>query len=276
MMTSDSHPQKENRPGAGRGNHHDDRDKSVKYPHKSIPDELKARPQWVIWRTETRKGKPSKVPYSPTTGKRAKSDTASTWSDFDTALSSCQQDGWEGIGYMFTGDDGLTGIDLDKCATNGQLEPWALEIVKALDSYTEWSPSGAGLHVIVKGYLPPGGRRKGKVEMYDRLRYFTITGLVLPSVPCTIESRQAELEALHARIFDRDTPQSPPRTLSPEGMPDDAELVRRAMTAANGQRFARLWMGDYSGYPSQSEADFSLCQMLAFWTGGDQIAHVGK
>lgn len=238
----------------------------------NIPDELKTRPQWVVWREEKRGGKLTKVPYSPS-GYKAKANTPATWSSWKAALAA-YQDGhnYTGIGYVFTDADSLTGIDLDKCGDGAQFEPWALDIVEKMASYTEKSPSGRGLHIIIKGKLPPDGRRKGKVEMYDQLRYFTMTGDVLPSTPSTIEKRQAALEALHARIF---TPDGDTDTTGPQARQaarvttlDDAELLRRAMAAANGGKFAQLWMGDYSGYPSQSEADLALCQILAFWTGG--------
>src|SRR5262249_3850325 len=50
---------------------------------------------------------------------------------------------------------------------------------------------------------------------------------------------------------------------------DDDELIRKASQAKNGEKFAALWKGDTSGYPSPSEADLALCGMLAFWTQGD-------
>lgn len=50
---------------------------------------------------------------------------------------------------------------------------------------------------------------------------------------------------------------------------DDVELIERAMHTRNGAKFSRLWQGDWSGYPSQSEADAVLCAMLAHWTGAD-------
>ena len=242
----------------------------------NIPDKLKARPQWVVWRKEKRNGKLTKVPYSPQSGRKAKSDTPTTWSSWEAAIAT-YQDGhsYTGIGYVFTDDDGLTGIDLDKCGDGEQFEPWALDIVEEMASYTEKSPSGRGLHIIIKGKLPPNGRRKGKIEMYDRLRYFTMTGDVLPSTPSAIESRQDALNALHTRIFapggdtegtGRKVITSPPVTTL-----DDADLLQRAMRAANGSKFARLWVGNHSGYPSQSEADFALCNLLAFWTGGDAV-----
>ena len=239
----------------------------------NIPAELKTRPQWVVWRTEKRNDKPTKVPYAPKTGAKAKSDTPSTWATFATALTAYDNGKrYDGMGYVFSGaDDDFTGIDLDKCASgDGQFETWATDIVAAMDSYTETSPSGRGLHIILKGKLPDGGRRKGKIEMYDSGRYFTVTGDLWPDAPATIESRQAELDGLHARVFGAKKEQPEPRQPSTaSGTLDDATLLRKAMGAKGGAKFSQLWSGDFSGYPSQSEADLSLCGKLVFWTGGD-------
>jgi len=54
----------------------------------------------------------------------------------------------------------------------------------------------------------------------------------------------------------------------PADLSDD-ELLERATSAANGEKFRRLWNGDIGGYDSHSEADMALCTLLAFWTGGD-------
>ena len=69
------------------------------------------------------------------------------------------------------------GIDLDKCrnAESGVIELWAKEIIEKLNSYTEISPSGTGIHIWVKGAIPKTGRRKGRIEIYDSGRdYFTV------------------------------------------------------------------------------------------------------
>ena len=239
-----------------------------------IPHCLKTRPQWIVWRSERRHGrdKRTKVPYSPVTFRHAKSNSPATWGSFDAAIAEYRRGSFDGVGYVFTAADGFTGVDLDHCCeSNGVLAPWALHIVQALNSYTEWSPSGRGAHVIVRGRLPEGGRRKGKVEMYDQLRYFTMTGEWMPFTPLAIEQRQAALEALHARVFPRRERRErgqTVRTLNISG--DDAALIERARRARNGDKFSTLWQGDYtSRYPSQSEADLALCNFLAFWTGGD-------
>jgi hypothetical protein len=145
-----------------------------------------------------------------------------------------------------------------------------MAIAEKLDSYTEISPSGAGLHIIVRANLPEGRRRVGRVELYDQDRFFTVTGRRLAGTPHLPETRQEQIEALHARLFPpgEGTPKADP-PLQVKGL-DDEEILRRATNAANGERFEKLWSGDRTGYASASEADLALCSMLAFWTGFDE------
>ncbi|MDO9068440.1 MAG: phage/plasmid primase, P4 family, partial [Deltaproteobacteria bacterium] len=133
-----------------------------------------------------------------------------------------------------------------------------------LGSYTEISPSGRGVHVIARGKLPDGSRRTGKVEMYDDHRFFTITGNMLQGTPAGVVDRRKEVLEVYQSIF----PQPQPRAVKPSGQAqlDDDVLIEMAKNADNGKKFRRLWSGDFSAYPSQSEADLALCRILAFWT----------
>jgi primase-polymerase (primpol)-like protein len=126
--------------------------------------------QWLCWRIEERDGEPTKVPYDPSTGKKADSTAPDTWGGYDEAVSACKGHSYAGVGFVFTAEDDLCGVDLDKCLNpvTGELEGWAQEIIRELDSYTEISPSGTGVHILVRGELPSGRNRKGRFEVYDR------------------------------------------------------------------------------------------------------------
>jgi putative DNA primase/helicase len=247
-----------------------------------IPPELKTLPQWVCFRHD-------KVPMNPKTGNNAKADDPDTWGEFEQAVRHWEAHrgiGIAGVGFEFSLGDPYTGVDLDKCRDleTGMIEPWAQEIVDRLQSYTEFSPSGGGLHILVRGKLPPGGNRKGKIEMYDSARYFTMTGQHLEGTPSSIEPRQAELDALHVEIFGKTSGETTKResgqsTKSLKGgecaLPDD-KLVEKICSSKIANKFRDLyhlgieWL-DYLkqryGYPSQSEADLALASILAFWTG---------
>lgn len=233
---------------------------------------MKELDQWVCWRFEERGGRRTKVPYSPASGSRARCDDPETWGTFEAAREAVREDRYDGIGFVFTAEDPFCGVDLDGCVepTTGEVEPWAMEVVEELGSYTEFSPSGAGLHIIVRAVLPEGGNRRGGIELYDRGRFFTVTGRRLSGASHLIEERQEQVSALHARLFPPQERNTPDGAVPAGSGISDEEVVRRAMGAANGGKFARLWMGGRSGYASDSEADLALCSMLAFWTGPDE------
>ena len=86
-----------------------------------------------------------------------------------------------GIGLVLVADDDLMVFDLDHCrdAETGVIEEWATGIIDTLNSYTEVSPSGTGIHIFVRGSLPGKRRRKGRVEVYESGRYMTVTGWTL-------------------------------------------------------------------------------------------------
>ncbi len=148
----------------------------------NIPSEMKDRRQWVAWKYETRKGKLTKTPKDPATGGNADPTDPATWASIQEALIRMDNDKLDGIGFVFSESDPFTGIDLDKCLDpeTGVLEPWARRWVDLLKSYTEITPSGTGLHIIVKGRKPDGFThcRKGHIEVYDGDRFFTFTGKV--------------------------------------------------------------------------------------------------
>jgi len=147
----------------------------------NIPEELRRRrrPQWVVWKLEKRDGKDTKVPYIAGGVGKADSTNSETWRTFEEAVRALQGGRYSGVGFVFCSADPYTGVDLDHCRNpeTGELEPWAEKIVRELDGYAEASPSGRGVHVIVRGKAP--NRRRGRLEVYSSKRYFTMTGRTL-------------------------------------------------------------------------------------------------
>lgn len=236
----------------------------------TVPDDLKAPPQWVAWRRgEKRDGKWTKIPVNARTGRNASHNLPDTWSDFQTACRYADEHNL-GIGFVFSADDPFCGIDLDKCRDpdTGTIEQWALDIIDGLDSYTEISPSGAGVHVIVRATKPGPRCKQGNIEMYDRQRFFTITG---GDGTKAIEERQAAVDALYVETFGSPHETDTTTTAKSGNGHDlnDDEILVRAAAAANGDKFRRLFTGDARGYPSRSEAHLALIIMIAFWTGPD-------
>lgn len=241
--------------------------------YQAIPQELRCLPNWVCWQAvqdERSHSGVSKRPIDPKTGNFAKSNDPSTWADFDTAVQAAQK--WSGIGFMFSGS-GCFGVDLDDIAE--ELQSYrdgsggiVTEFVNALQSYAEVSQSGTGIHIICKGSLPKGGRRRGKVEMYDSGRFFVMTGQPISEYAEVAECSE-RIRPLHEKyIGGGKEPTAGIRQTA--ALPQTAdEILRTAANSKNGAKFKALYSGDISGYSSQSEADMALCNMLAFWTGCD-------
>jgi len=170
----------------------------------TIPDTIREIEQWICWREDECDGKPTKVPIKPyrTSGTLFASVTdPETWRNFETALTYHRERNsrTDGIGFVFDPEAGIVGVDIDNCrdADSEEIEKWAADIVDRLDSYTEISPSGTGIHVLVKGELPPGRNRRGDVEIYDRDRFFTVTGSHVAETPQKVARRQDALLAIH-------------------------------------------------------------------------------
>ncbi len=240
-----------------------------------IPNELKLRPQWVCWKREMRDGKQTKVPYIADTGEcRASSTNPATWRTFEDACGHAAR--FDGIGFVFGADDPYCGIDLDHAidADTGEVDPAALEILRDFPSYTELSPSGTGLHIICRAELPGRGTRKRygaiEVEMYDRGRYFTITGNAWQGCPSAVADCQHAAAELYGKLAPPGRAAQAPRQPGSVNL-SDLELLEKARNAANGAEFSALFDdGDSSAFGGdESRADFALCSHLNFWTGND-------
>lgn len=202
----------------------------------SIPNSLKERRQWLMWKLEQHRGdKPTKLPYQ-TNGQLAKSNDANTWNTFETVAKRAKIPGFTGIGFVFSVEDPFIGIDLDGCRNpeSGAVAEWAQEIITKLDSYSEVSPSGTGIKIFARGIWKPETGKKLElpaevvcekspaIEIYDRLRYFAVTGQRLkgPSEP---QERQEVVNGLFDLFFSG-TPQRGSQTPSRSNLP----VVERA------------------------------------------------
>lgn len=99
-----------------------------------------------------------------------------------------------------------------------------------------------------------------------------MTGARLSLTPQTVNERTDDLAEVHDEYLASDDEDSgttpPPADVESADLTDD-EIIQYAKNGENSEKFERLWQGDTSGYPSHSEADLTLCNNLAFWTGGD-------
>ena len=225
----------------------------------NLPSELRETKQWVCWVRD------DKVPRNPLTGGFAKANDPSTWGTLSQAVEACEKYGFAGVGFEFAPP--YFGVDLDHCMDNQDL---CREFVDGLGSYAEYSRSGDGLHIICRGSLPDGARRKGSIEMYSGGRYFICTGNVYDQHYKSVVECTEKIRPLHEKYLQ-------PRRAIPQPEParatvnlDDREVIERAKGCESGGLFSLLYAGSWQGiYPSQSEADLAFCNMLAFWTGRD-------
>ena len=244
--------------------------------------ELTAYPQFVVWKYTVENNKLKKRPFNPKTNLPAKTNDPTTWARVEPSLKALATGRYNGIGFVFTEADPFTGIDLDGCvAKDGSLAAWAEEIITTLDTYTEYSPSKLGVHLLTQATLQGAGRKTGNIEMYSHDRFFTLTVDHVPGTPTTIEARQAQQESLYASLGGERAPHQRSENTRGSGAGggetlarsaptrSDAEVVDKAQSARNGERFTALWQGDSTGYPSKSEADFTLVLRLLYWTNDD-------
>ena len=151
-----------------------------------------------------------------TNGTAASSTDPMTWTSADEALAHASR--FDGVGFVFSADDEFCGIDLDGCRdpVTGKAAEWARDIVKLFGTYAEVSPSQTGVKLFLRGKLPftSGKKRPVKadkicdkepaVEVYDRGRYFAVTGLKLAGVPDEPQERQAILNTFCAEWFNEE------------------------------------------------------------------------
>ncbi len=249
---------------------------------EAIPEAPRKLKVWVVWKWvwKADKNKWDKPPIDPKTGIEVDQTDPKNWMMFDPARRAARKNG-DGIGIALGPPDkriGLVPLDLDHCIDpSGLIDSTAMRIVQDFKSYTERTPSGSGLRVLIWG-RKPGPRCRTKdfpnVEIYESDRYITVSGRHLQGTPTEIENRQDALDALYAEMFPPEPSGQSKSNGQPSGPIDasDDELLDKARNARNGSgdKFKKLFdQGDISDYPSPSEADQALCNLLAFWTGRD-------
>ncbi|MNW42685.1 hypothetical protein D3C74_198630 [compost metagenome] len=263
----------------------------MKYNFNNIPTSLKELDQWILWRFQNRDGKKTKVPCNIhvfTSDSQDVQNHMSFQAAIDT-LGNSPSGRFGGIGFVFKEGGGLTGIDLDKCTDpdTGGIETWAKDIITSMDSYTEFSVSGTGFHIIVKGTIPGKRNRKDNIEMYDSKRFFVVTGDVFGE-PQEVIERQSELNALYKQVFpdegdEHDLPNKP--TVANYGgnrlnALSDAEILEKLFREPERAKWRTLYEQGWSeannwGYDSQSHADFGFLAKLAFYSSdAEQIERI--
>ena len=248
----------------------------MRFGYGKIPVEMRSARRWVLWRLAEKDGRKTKIPVDARTGYGAKSNDPDTWVSFEEAMGKADAYACDGLGFML--GNGYFGVDIDHAKDKPGL---IAEFADTLRSYTEISQSGEGLHIVCKGVLPQGARRKGAIEMYDSARFFALTGNVPEGMEYPLADRTEEIKPLWEKYLGepKPEPQAPGSYVFRRETPSirmggtklsDDEVVKRALESKRGSLFNMLYYGQWEGvYPSQSEADAAFCSLLAFWTGKD-------
>ena len=224
-------------------------------------------PQWVVWKYDYRGDKLTKIPIDPKSEENASATDELTWSDYKTALAKWRERPhlYKGLGFVFTEEDPFCVIDID------DYENCEESITKLIsefsDTYSEISPSGKGFHIIMEGKKPGERCRSAKhpgLEIYDRGRFMTVTG-----------NRQnikeiADCQDLLVKTYNKFFPKENEKrevVLTPNDL-EPEDIVKIAKSGKNGDLFTKLWTGNVPE-GDRSAYDLALCNILAFYCGGD-------
>lgn len=239
---------------------------------KAIPQALQSLRRWVMWKYVIRGSKAEKLPFRAFNGMASVSDE-NTWVSYDEAIGQIEK--FDGVGFVFDERDGLCGIDFDACRNpdTGAIEQWAKDWIAKLDSYSEVSPSETGVKVVIRGKSPfPNGRKvvvaaettsadkQPGIEVYDRRRYFCITGWRIGGgLSPDVEERQAVLDELCKHFF-------PP----PKAPPTTAPLLDNQITE-RARKYVSTMPGSISGQGGHNAAFRVACVLiLGFSLSHDQ------
>ncbi len=263
-------------------------------PLPEVPAFLKNIYNWIRWRLETGdNGKPTKVPYR-IDGRKAASTRQEDWADYRSAVTGAVISNTQGIGFVVNG--GIVGFDLDGCRDpkTGDLASWAQNIVDALDSYTEITPSQTGVRVWVRGTLPGidkvfnldpavGFGDKVKIEVFTDERYFTVTGQSFFDEPGDVEERDltevyqlchdirsqhpAPTKSKSASVTASNAKQSVPVVQTGFFSTDKLSVLMKGVIQSTDPFVIDDGCGNSVTYSSHSEADMALATVLALEYG---------
>lgn len=230
--------------------------------------------RWVNYALMEIGGKTTKVPFSAVTEGKASSTDEATWAKYDVAKARDK----EHIGIVFTPAQTLLGIDIDHCIENGKIVHEQKDIIARLiykaDSYCELSPSGTGLHILIRitEALPLLANKKAPFECYTSGRYFTVTEKpygIAKEVKTMTPNEAKELLALIGYPWRKEIKKEESFVLNPQPVSmEDSVLLEKMFNSKNGVQVKALYDGDTSAQKGDdSSADMALCAHLAFWTG---------
>ena len=262
------------RPSVAANTSFDEKEKTLR---AAVPDEMKARPNWVVVKTwwNADKGKYNKRPVNCNSdkGEYAESDNPETWTTFDNALKYLKEKGGTTVAYALDGKDNVSCIDLDHCYDeNGQSSALAKEVLsKCGKTYVEKSVSGNGLHIFGK----TGGMdirtfsKDGDLEFYQKEHFIAMTGDGAGYSRLESFDTPEMKELLSRKCEKREEWKGVCKGVNGLSTMTDRDVVEKASNAKNGDKFKRLYAGE-DLQNNHSNSDMSLMNLLAYWCNGDK------
>ena len=254
--------------------------------YKEIPSELKEMKRWIVYKPIIKNGKTQKVPINPLTARSLAWSDETQWLSFDDANRLSQRHDDYGIGFIL--GDGVAGIDLDNVVkVDGTLQEIATDVISSMNSYTEYSLSGKGLHILFLANLSNSfnNRRKtlnhdgtySNIEMYSSGRFFVVTGNIYNNLS-NLYMRENEAIALYNKYI---TTQSETHRSSISSKSDCKKVYRYAQrNVLPNQPDKQIWRKakhdiQKVDYTDASRGDRNVILILKHYTGDkDQIERI--
>jgi putative DNA primase/helicase len=221
----------------------------------AVPEALRERKQWLLWRFEPGDKKPKKMPYYV-------GGSAAQWGAghgarsrpthrFDEALAAFALGGWSGLGFAFLPGDGLIGIDIDGqiAPDTGEISARASNIIASCDSYTEYSPSRRGVHIIVAGNSDTFKSNDIGLEVFCGRQFFTVTGERYAGTPAEVRAiDERTLNRLHKTVDQ--AKRTTPATTRAQRLPPPMRAPRLNRRCSRSRRTSATTSGSRSAWPS--------------------------
>lgn len=239
----------------------------------AVPIELRKLYQWVCWKYDeainAKTGKRNKIPINAKTLGNAGVGWPNTWSTLNYCIERLNTNPeLSGVGLVLTTNDPYVAIDLDSCYFDGRISEDAQAVVDLMHGYTEVSPSGKGLRILVKGEVQKN-HKTAKIEIYTQQRWVTITGKAISTI-AKIPDRQNELNSLVKLLADQPTRNTNTAQRVIYQPLDDERIWQTLFNGKNGSMFRSLFDGDTSPVMNdESRAVIFLGNALALFTQGD-------
>ncbi|KDE71758.1 hypothetical protein FUSO7_09585 [Fusobacterium necrophorum BFTR-2] len=246
--------------------------------YENIPDELKREKRWCLYKIIQRDGKNTKLPLMPN-GKPAKSNDKTTWNSYEDCIAALNRNIGDGLGFML--GDGYIGIDIDKVSDDimaysmdYHAKSMTADFLRGISTYAEISPSKTGLHFIGIGEVPGMRKRYKNLEIYDKDRFFTVTGNVIKDRDRSkIENIDSDLKPLYEKympkinVINSENKRNQITTFLKDDQDIVEKLFDRGYFSYTGEDLRRIYYGNYESYfNSRSEADFFMLQRLLYYT----------